>query len=187
MSQGKISHRIVETSQDPSGLGRWTSILITGKRGTKTRFISAYRPTIGTSPGSVNMQHHLHLYQSQGDTTSPRKKFIDDLTDQINKWKDQGEQIVLGGDMNTGDKGSSQAMQRFWAPFLEATGLVDVHQKHLSQSWLPPTCERGSVQIDFIFSSPGLRIYRAGFLPFGKYRQLHHVPSRRYGCLVRST
>ena len=175
VSQGKISHRIVETSQDPSGLGRWTSILISGKRGTKTRFISAYRPTSGTSPGSVNMQHHLHLYQSQGDTTSPRKKFIDDLTDQIKKWKDQGEQIVLGGDMNTGDKGSPQAMQRFWAPFLEATGLVDVHQKHLSQSWLPPTCERGSVQIDYIFSSPGLRIYRAGFLPFGKYPGDHRA------------
>ena len=175
LAQGKLAHRISATEQDPTGLGRWTSVLISGKRNTKTRIITAYRPSNGKSPGSVNMQHHLHFYKSQGDTDAPRKKFIDDLTDQIIKWKSQGELIILGGDMNTGDRNSADSLQRFWAPFVEATGLVDAHKKHLSNTWLPPTCERGSVQIDFMFISPGIRIYRAGFLPFGKYPGDHRA------------
>jgi exonuclease III len=176
VAQGEVAHRIIQTEKDPTGLGRWTSILISGKKGKRTRIISAYRPTVGSNTaGSVSMQHHLYFYQNQEVIESPRKKFMKDLTESIKKWKNDGEQIILGGDMNTGDKPSKNLMQRFWSPFLEETGLIDAHKSHLNQQWLPPTSERGSVQIDYIFVSPGIGIKRAGFLPFGKFPGDHRA------------
>lgn len=171
----QLSSRLAASDIDPSGLGRWTSTLIQGKVGFKTRVISAYRPCPGTSEGSVNIQHHLYFAESSID---PRSQFLTDLADQICAWQDQGEQIILTGDMNTGELTSEKRLDRFWEHFLHRTGLVDAHKQHLQRSWLPNTHNRGKVQIDYIFISPSIKVKRAGFLPFEK------IPSDHRGVWV---
>lgn len=171
----QLSSRLAGSDIDPTGLGRWSSTLIQGKIGYKTRVISAYRPCLGTSEGSVNIQHHLFFADPSVD---PRTQFLIDLADQICAWQDQGEQIILTGDMNTGDLTSERSMDRFWEQFLSRTGLVDAHKKHLNCSWLPNTHNRGRTQIDFIFISPTIKIKRAGFLPFEK------IPSDHRGIWI---
>ena len=165
-----LATRILRSDYDSTGLGRWTSMVIQGKQGSKTRIISAYRPTLGTSVGSVNIQQHLYFGNQE---ISPRKKFMDDLAKAIVEWQNQGEKIILTGDMNTGDKMDKKAMYSFWKPFLSRTGLVDAHKSHLQEDWLPQTQERGSVQIDYVFISPSIKINRCGFLPFGKLPSDH--------------
>jgi exonuclease III len=159
----ELASRIIKTEKDPTGLGRWVSTLLQGKQGFRTRIISAYRPCWSSSEGSVNMQHHLYFADANVD---PRKQFIEDLQEAIVNWQNQGELIILSGDMNTGDKADKKSLDRFWAPFLLNTGLIDAHKSHLKVDWLPNTQARGKVQIDFIFVSPAIEIKRCGFLPF---------------------
>jgi Exonuclease III len=152
-----MAHRSTTIDNDPTGLGRWTSILIQGKNGFSTRLVCAYRPCKSTGPDTAYMQHALyfnHIHR-KGD---PRKLFMDDLALAIEHWKSLGEQIILAGDFNTGDKVTNTSQDKFWAPWLKTTGLVDAHQ-HLMHSTTPPsTHERGKVRIDFMFVSPSLRI-----------------------------
>lgn len=171
----ELATRLTQTERDPTGLGRWISTVIQGKQGYKTRIISAYRPCLSNSEASVNIQHHLYFEKS---TVDPRMKFIEDLSKAIIEWQNQGELIILAGDMNTGDKKDQRSMENFWASFLSRTGLVNVHQSHLNSQWLPNTQERGTVQIDYIFASPSIEIKRCGFLPFGV------IPSDHRGLWV---
>jgi len=171
----EMATRLTQTQRDPTGLGRWISTVIQGKQGYKTRVISAYRPCLSNSESSVNIQHHLYFADP---TVDPRARFIDDLSAAIIEWQNQGELIILAGDMNTGERKDKRSMDNFWSPFLLKTGLVDVHQTHLKSQWLPNTQERGTVQIDYIFASPSIEIKRCGFLPFGV------IPSDHRGLWV---
>ena len=58
---------------------------------------------------------------------------------------------------------------------LQEVGLTDVHRSHTGMDWLPPTHKRGQTQIDFIFTSPGITIKWAGFLPFQKFPGDHRA------------
>lgn len=52
-----LSHRSSTISNDPTGLGRWTSILVNGTRGFSTRLICAYRPCKSNGPDTAYIQH----------------------------------------------------------------------------------------------------------------------------------
>jgi hypothetical protein len=169
-----LAHRSTGITNDPTGLGRWTSILIKGKQGFSTRIICAYRPCKSSGPETAYVQHALyfHRIQRKGD---PRKLFMDDLADVICKWQQLGERIILVGDFNTGDKPTMQSKTKFWEPWLKTTGLIDVHQSFFNGQNIPSTHERGKSQIDYMFVSPGISIQRAGFLPFSKFPGDHRA------------
>lgn len=162
-----IAHRSANIQHDPTGLGRWTSMLIKGKQGFLTRIVCVYRPCKSTGPDTAYIQHVLYFNKinRKGD---PRNFFMHDLAEAINNWQLKGEKIILTGDFNTGDKTTVKSKQRFWQPWLEKTGLVDVNQIFSNGIEPPSTHERGRVQIDYMFVSPGITVKRAGFLPFSK-------------------
>jgi Exonuclease III len=169
-----LAHRSTTINNDPTGLGRWTSILVKGTQGFSTRIICAYRPCKSSGPDTAYIQHAIYFNQinRKGD---PRKMFMEDLADAIVKWRSRGEQIILTGDFNTGDKTSSSRQQSFWDPWLRTTGLVDVHKQVIKNKDIPSTHERGTVRIDYMFVSPSLRVKRAGFLPFSKFPGDHRA------------
>lgn len=170
-----LAHRSSEIEHDPTGLGRWTSMLIKGKQGFLTRLVCAYRPCKSSGPETAYMQHAIY-YNKIGRTGDPRENFMQDLGDTILKWSHQGERLIVVGDFNTGDKKTSRTQQSFWIPWLKKTSLIDAHCSHIHSDSLPPsTHERGKVQIDFMFVSPGLTIRRAGFLPFSKFPGDHRA------------
>jgi exonuclease III len=170
-----LAHRTKSVEQDPSGLGRWTSILIQGKQGFSTRIVCVYRPCKSFGAQTAYIQHTLH-YARIGKTGDPRDILMDELAEEIIKWTNNGEQMIIVGDFNTGDKTTRQSQQSFWAPWLRKTSLIDVHKSRLDNRVnLPSTHERGSVPIDYIFASPSLMIRRAGFLPFAKFPGDHRA------------
>jgi exonuclease III len=141
-----LAHRSSKSNHDPTGLGRWTSILVKGKQHFATRIICAYRPCKSSGPETAYVQQALYFnrIQRKGD---PRKIFMEDLAAEILKWKQQGERIIVVGDFNMGDKTSISTQSQFWSPWLTRTGLVDVHKTIANTNNVPSTHERGKVQI----------------------------------------
>lgn len=166
-----MANRIQSSSSDTTGLGRWTSILIQGKAGCKTRVISAYRPCNGNSEASVQIQQNIHFADP---SVQPRIQFFEDLATQIDLWIHDGEQIILAGDINITYSLDGKP-EKEWLSFLERTGLIDVHKTHLTQVTWPNTHNRGRFPIDIILCSPTIRIKRCGYLPFDKIPSDHRA------------
>jgi exonuclease III len=169
-----LAHRSTIPQHDPTGLGRWTSILINGKQNFATRIICAYRPCKSSGPETAYMQHALHFHRIN-KKSDPRKLFMDDLATAILQWQKEGEKIILVGDFNTGDKTTNRSQQQFWQKWLQTTNLREAHRIFTNEEVLPSTHERGKVQIDYMFVSPGLSVRRAGFLPFAKFPGDHRA------------
>ena len=96
----EATHRTISTSEDPSKMGRWTSILSSGKKGHQTRIVSVYNP-IGTSKGalSVNQQQTRKL-QTVDNNQTPRDALIKDLRKLVKQWIEDGEHLIIGMDAN---------------------------------------------------------------------------------------
>lgn len=169
-----LAHRSTFTNNDPTGLGRWTSMLLSGKKGISTRIVCAYRPCKSNGPDTAYIQQALY-FNSIGRKGDPRKLFMEDLAQTIKQWQHLGEKIILTGDFNTGDKNTQKKLSQFWNPWLKQTGLINAHQQSSTHNIIPSTHERGQVQIDYMFISPDLSITRAGFLPFSKFPGDHRA------------
>jgi len=89
-----LAHRSHSCENDNTGLGRWTSTIIQGKKGFLTRLVCAYRPCKSSGPDTVYMQHvqYFHRINRRGD---PRTLFMEDLAQQIISWQHNGEKIIL--------------------------------------------------------------------------------------------
>jgi exonuclease III len=164
LTSKSTSNRVEAKGEDPQGLGRWTWALLSGRRGIKARIISGYRPVKDQSnkTATVFSQHEQYFYD-QGAARNPRQAFLDDLGDQIKKWKADGNLIILGLDLNDNAWNSAAAQT------IESWGLLNVHTSHHPE--LPPTAtcnkNRSNTPIDGIWCSPGIEIDSAGMTGFG--------------------
>ena len=158
---GQAKDRSREAGSDFRGLGRWTWIRVHGKAGFSIRFVSAYRPVPATdAPRSVWSQHRTYLDDHDIDD-NPRSLFISDLLQEIEVWKQSGDHLVIGVDMN-----EPICSPHLFRSFQQA-GLTDIlSHRHGSA---PATSMRGSSQIDAIFVSSALLGSRCGMLPLGAF------------------
>jgi len=161
-SIGKPAHRIEETGKDETGLGRWTWQKMKGKRNIMLRIISAYRPCVPSTAGPTTaysqQQRYLNIVQ---DTREPRQAFLDDLGKNIEKWHNEGDQIILMADLNT-DVTSKEIKQ--WR---EKHRLKDIYISEFPNQKIPATYHKGKNTIDTIMASYSINVERAGFLAFG--------------------
>jgi len=82
------------------GLGQWTWSLFTGRNNMKTRIVSIYIPCANlTGEICVHAQHKRYL-QDKAHDRSPRKAFLADFEQELEKWIAAGDQIIVGGDVN---------------------------------------------------------------------------------------
>jgi hypothetical protein len=109
MACGHWTSRVIERGVDPFRLGRWSFIVLRGKRGIKILFITAYRVCCQTiqSAGPKKSTAQQFRYLSKAfrdadimDDPSPRHQFIVDLQSWIESRTDAGYQIILGIDAN---------------------------------------------------------------------------------------
>jgi len=71
--------RRTTTSSDPPGLGRWATILLSGKEGHRTRIVSVYNPVASfPGPHTVNRQQRRHLRATK-DYRKPTDALREDL------------------------------------------------------------------------------------------------------------
>ena len=157
-----LSTSVISKGRDPSGLGRWSWLLIEGKQHYRTRLISVYRPCHSeTNLSGVYLQHRRY-FGLQGQDREPREALLEDLYCQIEQWKTDGDQIVVGGDFNE-DVRSSSIQSMFRALDMREV-ILGLHKRQGSIE----TCntnEKGT-PIDGIFATEGIEILQAGYFPY---------------------
>ena len=156
MAVNTIVAKINTCGYDPSSLGRWSWMLMRGKRDTITRVITAYCPCKNKISGTTG-QHTVYAQHLRHSEREPIKAFWDDLGKELDNWIQQDEQIILCGDWNT-DITNPEI-----TTFMEARGLQEpILYRH--GKYPPPTYHRGSHNIDGIFVSPTFLGIKRGYL-----------------------
>lgn len=155
-----LTHTILEyaraTTQDTRKLGRWTSWILSHNPLHRTRIVIAYCPgrhQQPKGPKTVYRQHMNYIYE-QGHSTTPYQLFVDDLSQQLKRWRAQGDRILLFIDANehilrgpiatrlrSDDIELHEAGHRFWDHGSEPHTYVD-----------------GSLPIDGIFATPDIDV-----------------------------
>jgi hypothetical protein len=162
VAMGKWTGRVTTRITDSSGLGRWSGFRLQGKNQKSLIVISAYRPTPSNDPSdrTCHSQQWRILRARQNSNPNPRKTFITDLTTQINKWRDENSEIIIGIDANESvTEKNSQIYQLLQDTNLEQ--LVDTDPA-------PATFIRGTKTIDFIIGTSAIKRVTVanGYLPF---------------------
>jgi exonuclease III len=160
LSKGKIRHFTKDTGGDPTGLGRWTWVRVQGKQGMILRYVSVYCPC-KSKHGMLTVWTQQKTYlQSRNDNRDPRKAFMEDLAIHIEQRMQEGDQVLICGDLNH-DVRSQQVTKMF-----EDLHLVHlIYAKHDATN-APSTHflkEDGRI-VDGIWGSPGLVATRCGYL-----------------------
>ena len=159
------SGRVMESGDDPSGLGRWVWVRLRGVGGQTTVVVSAYRP--------VDNQRDLYSVWSQQRThfdnmtpiclTDPRQAFMDDLVAFLTERQASDDHLVVCLDANEDLTVPSNPVSSGFAAIRLRDGLFTRHDPALA----PPTHQRGSRPIDGVFLSSVLPSSPSGYLPFG--------------------
>ena len=162
-----LANMTKSTGVDENGLGRWSWILLEGRRQKYVRIVSAYNPS-RTQPNQFHTVYsqHKRYFLSQKKDICPRLQFRKDLCEFLTQCIARNEQIVLLIDCNE-NLTKSQELQRHLisVPLF----LTDpIRAKYHNGEQLPSTQENGSYPIDGIFVSEGLvDIVKGGWLKFG--------------------
>ena len=168
--------RILKCESDPSGLGRWTTAMLTGKQHRKIAIISAYQvcQTSITTCGLITcFSQQWHLLRAQGDVTpSPRERFWTDLTRYIQGLQHNQYKIILIGDFNTtqgSDNNNPLRRLRTSCHLSDAVGHFHDSTNHTSYS-------RGATIIDYCFISTDLLpcVRHSGYLPLHFFSYSDH-------------
>ena len=133
-----------------------------GRDQIHTRFVSAYRPCRNQGI-STTWTQHLNYFRLKGDhVTNPRDKFDEDLCEEIKTWKELGDIIIIGIDMNEDAYGGKLSR------LFRNLGLIPLIQSaHPNQS--PPATFDGNqsrTTIEEIWGTQTVAVNRAGFMPF---------------------
>ena len=148
---------------DKTGLGRWIWTRLRGKGETHTRIISAYRPCLNKGIGTVWSQHYRYIKkEKQIHDPNPIRQFDSDLLTEIQNWKQMGDNLIIGIDMNADVRTCTLSK------ILQANQLQNaILTSHPSQS-PPATYDKNTSRtpIDAIWVTPNIDITRAGFTPF---------------------
>jgi hypothetical protein len=151
-----------ESGKDPTGLGRWTVITIHGE-GVQTRLVCGYNPCFSTGHSTSYQQQRRFFLQTRQELTCPRKKFHDDLVAQLNKWRDEGDRLIVCMDAN--EDIYSKSIGR---------SLTNEHGLNMSKiagdftgKKLGPTLFRGSKSIDGVWATRDIIVTHACVMPAG--------------------
>ena len=160
ISQGKLKHYSMGAGSDPSGLGRWTWALYRGKGKVRLRVVSIYQPCDNKNGIiSVYAQHKSYL-QEQNDDRDPRTAFKEDLQAAITEWLANGDQIIIGGDVNQSIFHAE--IQALFEDMGMRNAIFSVHRREEA----PPTFFRTETDriVDGLWTTPGITIQRSGYL-----------------------
>ena len=163
-SYGKLTHYSMGVGADKSGLGRWTWARYRGKDGITLRVVSVYQPSENTT-GIISVQaQHKRYFQEKNDDRNPRAAFKEDLATELEQWIDEGDHIILGGDVN--EDVLHQNITNLFQPHGMLNAIYDRH----GATNVPPTYFRTNSDrvVDGIWITPGIEVKKAGFLEPGE-------------------
>ncbi len=153
-----------ESGKDDTGLDRWTVMTLQGD-GIWTRLVCGYNPwgNAKLNSGTSYQQHRRFLVTQQRDLTCPRKRFHDNLMIQLNKWREEGDRLVVCLDANEDIYKKSIGKSLTKQDGLNMSEVVgDFTGKKIG-----PTFFRGSKLIDGIWATLNLAVTHACVMPAG--------------------
>ena len=162
VTQGEMALRWIETKYDKHNMGRWVSQLFRGKRNLKLRVVSVYFATAQKEHGrkKIYMQQKLALLKLHRKE-SVYEAFWHDFFLQVDEWRSNGEQLVIGGDWNMDVR-----KENFLQGFTDRNLIPSNITRHGRDG--PGTYCRGNLPIDEIFISTSIKITACGYLPNGE-------------------
>ena len=168
--------RIITSETDSSGLGRWTTFTLNGKRHRKIAIITAYqvcKTSIHQCGFTTCFSQQWHLLRSQGNEfPDPRKQFWNDLTRHIKILQSSGHLIILIGDFNThNDNTTNNPLQALQSSCQLSDAISHFHDCSGQTSY-----SRGATIIDYCFLSTELLpcIRACGYLPLHFFSYSDH-------------
>lgn len=154
-----------ESGRDPSGLGRWVVMTLQGSNGIRTRIVCGYNPCYNNKPNSrtVYQQHRRHFILREKDDTCPRKRFRQDLVAQLEKWREEGDRLIVCMDANENiyKKSIGKTLTK-----INGLGMREVVGDFTGQQ-IGATFFRGSTPIDAVWATPDVEIVGACVMPCG--------------------
>jgi hypothetical protein len=125
-----------------------------GKHDLSLRIVTIYRPVISTGATSAYKQQQSYLLSKDIDLC-PRSVLLQDLHDNIDLWKQEGDQILIVGDFNEFVNG------RVLHQFFRNVGMTEVFDKKHGNA--PNTFVEGRLPIDGAFATCTLAITHCGY------------------------
>ncbi len=166
-------HKFLQYAKTPSinprSLGRWCSWPFSCNPKHVTRIVVAYRPCTRTTKGLKTVyQQHLRYIQSKGLQKDPVNLFDQDLSKQIQEWRDAGEKVVLVTDLNDHPLHNNlynQLKER-------RTGMEEFSHKCWGPK-APYTHPAGKSPIDGAYTSSKIKIVNLSMLTFADSPEDH--------------
>jgi len=155
-------------SKDPTGMGRWTEICISGRQNYKVRIITAYRvpnTSIQQAGPSTSFYQQWHYLRRNGNTApDPRAQLLQDLQEHITTYQSETTGFIVLMDANESLTTKHSALES-WS---QQVSLTDVHMQLHDHTTEIPTYIRGTKRIDYVFVSHNILPYvnRSGVLPY---------------------
>lgn len=153
-----------ESGKDNTGLGRWSVMTLKGN-GVRTRLVCGYNPCGNgkLNSGTSYQQHRRFWVTQRKDLTCPRKRFHDDLVAQLQRWREEGDRLVVCLDANEDiyKKSLGKSLTRH-----EGLRMSEVVGDFTGKK-IGPTFFRGSKPIDGIWATPDIEIAHACIMPAG--------------------
>ena len=160
VSQGKLKHYAMGAGSDQTGLGRWTWAKYRGKDNISLRVVSIYQPCENKSGiVAVYAQHRRHL-QNMKDDRDPRAAFKQDFRRELEEWINQGDHIIVGGDVN------ESIFHQSITDIFQEHGMVNAVFDRHSRQGAPTTyyrCNSNRI-VDGMWVTPGITVHRSGYL-----------------------
>lgn len=153
------------SGKDESGLGRWVVMVFRGQNGITTRVVSCYNPCYNSKTLSKTsyQQHRRYFITKEKDTTCPRRRFRDDLVQQLLQWRSDGDRLIVCMDAN----------EHIYKKSIGRT-LTDVAGLNMREvvgtftgKPLGATFFRGSKPIDAIWATQDVQVVGACVMPAG--------------------
>ena len=165
MMFGTITDHILgdEPTKDESGLGRWSVMTIAGG-GIKTRVICGYNPCYNKKPDNgTTYQQHRRYFRSRNVDRCPRTLFKENLIEQLKKWREPGDRLVVCMDVNEHIYNKSIGKELTDSDGLAMREVVG----DFTQQPIGSTFFQGSKPIDGVWATSDISVSNAMVMPSG--------------------
>ena len=153
-----------ETGKDATGLGRWSVMTLKGD-GVHTRIVCGYNPCGSgkLNSGTTYQQQRRYFITKEKDLTCPRKRFHDDLIRQLEKWRLEGDRLIVCIDANEDiyRKSLGKSLSK-----MDGLNMVEVVGDFTGKR-IGPTLFWGSKPIDGIWATTDIAVTHACVMPAG--------------------
>ena len=160
LAHDKISHFAMGSGSDKAQLGRWTWSRFRGKNGMILRVVSVYRPCANSGGERTTWSQHKAYFNDKNDDRDPRVAFMEDLETELQEWIQEGDQVIVGGDLNEEIRG--QGIKDFFSNL----GMHNlIFQKH-DEATAPTTFfrNRNGKVMDGMWGTANIAAVKCGYL-----------------------